>query len=66
MHDKLINIDGLADALGGVGRASIYRYIKTLPNFPQPVKVGSATRFRMSDVQAFIEGKTPINGEHKI
>ncbi len=56
MTDKLLNIVELAEALGGIGRASIYRHIKNLPGFPQPVKIGAATRFRESDVQAFIRG----------
>ncbi|HHL22681.1 MAG TPA: helix-turn-helix domain-containing protein [Aliiroseovarius sp.] len=54
--DTLLNIDELAQALGGLGRATIYRHIKSLPGFPQPVKIGAATRFRASDVQAFIQG----------
>ena len=57
MTDKLLTIDELSEALGGIGRASIYRHIKGLPGFPQPVKVGAATRFRQSDVQAFIRGE---------
>jgi len=56
MTDKLLNIVELAEALGGIGRASIYRHIKNLPGFPQPVKIGAATRFRESDVQAYIRG----------
>jgi predicted DNA-binding transcriptional regulator AlpA len=56
MTDKLLTIDELADALGGLGRASIYRHIKVLPGFPQPVKIGAATRFRQSEVQAYIRG----------
>ena len=56
MTDNLLNIDELAEALGGLGRASIYRHIKNLSGFPQPVKVGAATRFRESDVQAYIRG----------
>ena len=56
MTDKLLNIVELAEALGGIGRASIYRHIKNLPGFPQVVKVGAATRFRESDVQAYIRG----------
>ncbi len=56
MTDRLLNIDELAAALGGMGRASIYRHIKSLPGFPHPVKVGAATRFRESDVQAYIAG----------
>jgi predicted DNA-binding transcriptional regulator AlpA len=56
MTDKLLTINELAAALGGLGRASIYRHIKSLQGFPQPVKVGAATRFRQSEVQAFIRG----------
>lgn len=56
MTDKLLTIDELAEALGGIGRASIYRHIQSLGGFPQPVKVGAATRFRHSEVQAFIRG----------
>jgi predicted DNA-binding transcriptional regulator AlpA len=56
MTDKLLTIDELADALGGLGHASIYRHIKAEAGFPQRVKVGAATRFRQSDVQAYIRG----------
>lgn len=57
MEDKLINLDQLSTQLGGIGRATIYRHIKNLTDFPQPVKVGAATRFRESDVQRFIRGE---------
>jgi predicted DNA-binding transcriptional regulator AlpA len=63
MTDKLLTIHELADALGGLGRASIYRHIKALPGFPQPVKIGAATRFRQSEVQAYIRGDREISGE---
>lgn len=56
MTDKLLTMKELADALGGISRATIYRHIKSLSGFPQPVKVGAATRFRQSDLQAFIRG----------
>ena len=56
MEDKLINLDQLSTQLGGIGRATIYRHIKNLTDFPQPVKVGAATRFRESDVQRIIRG----------
>lgn len=56
MYDKLLTIDELSRELGGFSRATIYRHIKILPGFPQPVKIGAATRFRQSDVQAFIQG----------
>lgn len=57
MTDKLLSIPQLAEALGGMSRATIYRHIDSLPGFPNPVKVGAATRFRESDVQAFIRGE---------
>jgi predicted DNA-binding transcriptional regulator AlpA len=63
MTDKLLTIDELADALGGLGRASIYRHIKALHGFPQPVKVGAATRFRQSEVQAYIRGDHSQDGQ---
>ncbi len=56
MTDKLLTIDELAEALGGLSPASLYRHIKNLPGFPQIVKVGAATRFRESDVQTYIRG----------
>ncbi|WP_243613636.1 helix-turn-helix transcriptional regulator [Shimia aestuarii] len=57
-HEKLLTIHETSQALGGISRASIYRHIKSLPGFPQPVKIGGSTRFRMSDVQRFIGGAT--------
>lgn len=54
MTDKLLTIEEMAAVLGGLGRATIYRHIKALHGFPQPFKIGAATRFRQSDVQAFI------------
>lgn len=54
--DRFISINKLADSLGGISRATIYRHIKNLDHFPKPVKVGSLTRFRQSDVEKFILG----------
>ena len=56
MNDKLLTVDELSRELGGLSRATVYRHIKTLPGFPQPMKIGAATRFRQSDIQAFIRG----------
>lgn len=63
MTDKFLTFAELSEALGGLGRATIYRHITNLPGFPQPVKIGGATRFRMSDVQAFIRGETDTPNE---
>lgn len=54
--DKLITIDALGEMLGGRSRASIYRDVENLPNFPQPLKLGASTRFRLSDAQSYISG----------
>lgn len=59
MSDKLLTIGELMETLGHIGRASIYRHIKSVPGFPQPIKVGTSTRFRQSDVQKFIREQRP-------
>jgi len=58
--EKLMTIDDLASRLGGIGRSTIYRHIKSLPGFPRPVKVGGVTRFRLSEVEAFIVGLSTL------
>ncbi len=58
-HQRLITISELSEMLGGRSRASVYRDILNLPGFPQPVKIGGATRFRLSDVHAYIEEVAP-------
>lgn len=63
MTDRLISIGDLSTALGGRSRASIYRDIRRVPGFPQPVKIGASTRFRQSDLDAFLEGLAGQTGE---
>jgi len=53
MTDRILTIAQLTDLLG-LSRATIYRQIAADPAFPRPVKIGRATRFRASDLQAFI------------
>ena len=55
-QERLITLDDLCNRLGGIGRATVYRHIKSLPGFPRIVKVGGATRFRESDLHAYIRG----------
>ncbi len=66
MPDKLLTVEQLSDALGGISRATIYRHVRTLPGFPPIVKIGAATRFRESDVQAFIHDHADKAKEPKI
>lgn len=40
-------------ALTGFSVTTIYKYVKN-GTFPQPKKVGRSTRWRLADVQAFI------------
>jgi predicted DNA-binding transcriptional regulator AlpA len=55
MACKLLTVDELGAALGGISTPTIYRHIKSLPGFPQPVKIGAATRFLQSDVETYID-----------
>lgn len=64
-HDTLVNLSELSQMLGGISRASIYRHIKNIEGFPQPVKVGAATRFRASEIQAFISSNGDSDGAVK-
>ena len=54
MTDKLLSIPQLGEVLGGMSRSTVYRQIALNPGFPKPVKIGGATRFKESEVQAFI------------
>ncbi len=53
MHERLLTVDELADTLCS-GQSSIYRWIKEMEGFPQPLRLGRAVRFRQSDVDKFI------------
>jgi predicted DNA-binding transcriptional regulator AlpA len=55
-HERFINLTELRERLGGISPASAYRYIQQIDGFPQPIKLGHATRFRESEVDAFICG----------
>ena len=54
MTDRLITIEDLCQVLGGISRATLYRHLKALADFPKPLKIGKLTRFRESEVQAYI------------
>lgn len=52
-HDSLISIAALVEILQR-SRASIYRDIKN-DTFPKPLKMGSSSRWKLSEVEAVIE-----------
>lgn len=58
---RLLSMADLSEWLGGTSPSSIYRYIKTVPGFPQPVKVGRATRFKAEEVNAYIGSLAPAD-----
>lgn len=37
-----------------VCRASVYNYIKNIPDFPQPVKLGRMSRWNAEEVDGFM------------
>lgn len=58
---RLLSMADLRERLGGTSSSSIYRYINSVPDFPQPVKVGHATRFKADDVDAYIGSLAPAD-----
>jgi predicted DNA-binding transcriptional regulator AlpA len=53
MTGQYLTVKELAEKLH-VCRASIYNYLKTVPGFPQPIKVGRMTRWRDEEVETFM------------
>lgn len=53
--DRLLTIDAVAEALA-VHRASIYRMIQE-QGFPRPLKIGSRSRWRQSEIKAWLEAQ---------
>lgn len=36
-----------------IGRATVWRWVKTAPGFPSPVKLAGSTRWRLEDLIAW-------------
>jgi len=66
-HERYLNLTELRKRLGGISPASVYRYIQQIEGFPQPIKLGRVTRFRETEVEAFVRGEiaAPANGGMK-
>jgi predicted DNA-binding transcriptional regulator AlpA len=50
---QCVNIDGVVK-LTGFKKATIYKHLR-LRNFPQPIKLGAATRWRVATIHRWIE-----------
>jgi predicted DNA-binding transcriptional regulator AlpA len=50
---RYLTIKELAEELH-ICRASVYNYLKTIPGFPQPMKVGRLSRWNGEEVESFM------------
>ena len=50
---QYLTVKELAEKLR-VCRASIYNYLKTIPDFPQPHKIGRLSRWKAEEVDDFM------------
>lgn len=52
-REQLLTDEDLCSLLK-VKRRTVWKYVKEVPNFPQPVKILGATRFKQSEVSEFL------------
>ena len=65
--DRLLRLEEVM-AITGLGRSTIYRYLRrrssSLPDFPQPLKVGvRAVRWRESEIRAWVASRPRATGD---
>lgn len=48
--DPLVGVDAVRKLLGGVGTATVYRFVRQ-GKLPRPIKVGSLTKWRRSWIE---------------
>ncbi len=51
---RLIRIEEVQDRLG-VSRSTVYSLVRKHSGFPRPVHIGRALRWRLSDIERWIE-----------
>jgi predicted DNA-binding transcriptional regulator AlpA len=51
---RYLTVKELAECLH-VCRASVYNYLKNIPDFPQPVKVGRLSRWDFEEIEFFMK-----------
>lgn len=51
--DRLLTAAEVAHTLG-IGESSVWRHVRKTPGFPTPIRFGRTTRWRRSDVHAFM------------
>lgn len=53
---RLIKIEEVQDRLG-VSRSTVYSLVRKHSDFPRPVHIGRALRWRLSDIEGWIESQ---------
>lgn len=46
-----------------VSRSTVWNWTKTLESFPQPIKIGGATRWREEDIWDFVNAGAKNDGK---
>jgi predicted DNA-binding transcriptional regulator AlpA len=61
---QYLTVKELADHLN-VCRASVYNYLKTIPGFPQPLKIGRMSRWNFEEIELFMKNAPRgVSGEN--
>jgi len=55
-EEKLLTLNDVVQIVG-FKKSTIYKFIKS-KNFPKPVKIGYSSRWRLSDIQKWMEKVT--------
>lgn len=52
----LINaVQARKEVLGGIAHPTLWRWEKTIPDFPKPLKIGGKKFFKREELEEFIE-----------
>lgn len=65
-HDGLVSMKTLMSLISVRSRATVYKYIEEVPDFPQPCQFGirrGRVRFKASDVNRYIESLPARSGQ---
>ena len=49
-----------------VSRTTVWRWLRDIEGFPEPLKIGGATRWRRADVAKFVSSLTTIDRQDDV